>query len=165
MFKKIITQKNGDIYTIILCKKGLELFNKYNWKLNKTGKYIYLIRTVTVFKKRITIRFHRELLNCPDNKVVDHINHNTLDNRICNLRICTDRENCRNRKKRSDNTSGYKGVYYRKDLKKYSAQIKLDNKRKTIGHFHCKHEAAKAYNDYAIKYYGEFAYLNIIKKD
>ena len=53
---------------------------------------------------------HRRILNAPDGVQVDHINHNTLDNRRSNLRLCSLAQNQMNRKRASNNTSGYKGV-------------------------------------------------------
>ena len=50
-------------------------------------------------------------MECPSDKIIDHINHNTLDNRKCNLRICTHFENMQNRR---DNKTGKTGVYYNK---------------------------------------------------
>jgi len=92
----------------------------------------------------------------------DHINGNTLDNRKCNLRICTARENQQNSKKRKNNTSGYKGVDYKKSHKKWRVLIMANNKRIHLGYFDTPKQAAKAYNNGAKKYYKEFARPNTI---
>lgn len=97
---------------------------------------------------------------------IDHINNNTFDNRKINLRICTNNENQRNRRKLSKASSKYKGVCFAKYTKKWQAsiEIRMDGKRNNIylGQYYDEKDAAKAYNDAAIKYFGEFAKLNTI---
>ncbi len=74
-------------------------------------------------------------------------------------------ENSRSQKTRSNNTSGYKGVYWEKQLKKWRARIKVNYQGVHLGVFSDKEEAAKAYNAAALEYFGEFAKLNIIEKE
>ena len=103
---------------------------------------------------------------------VDHINHNVLDNRKCNLRVCTRSENCRNNKGQSTRTrSKYKGVCYH-DCKKYNpdatglkpwrAYTRIAGKRIWFGYYKTEEDAARAYNENAKRLFGEFAYLNDI---
>jgi hypothetical protein len=94
--------------------------------------------------------------------IVDHINGNTLDNRKLNLRICKNEENVRNQKLSKRNKTGYKGVSYNKRLEKFCATIRFKNKTICLGHFENKIDAAIAYNNSAIKYFGEFSKLNEI---
>ena len=109
---------------------------------------------------------HRFLLNVTDkNQFVDHINHDTLDNRKSNLRICSLQENSRNRKKAKTNKSGYKGVVLYKQSGKWKAYTKVNMKSKHLGYYDTKEEAALAYNDFAKKTFGEFCYLNDISED
>lgn len=56
------------------------------------------------------VYMHRIVTNCPDDMVIDHINHNTFDNRKSNLRIVTISQNAMNKRIASNNTSGVKGV-------------------------------------------------------
>jgi hypothetical protein len=100
-------------------------------------------------------------VNDPKNEV-DHINHNPLDNRKENLRICTRRENSRNRTKGKfikRPSSRYKGVSFDKKLNKWIAAIGLDTMI-YIGCFTTEEDAAFAYNIKAKEIFGEFACLN-----
>lgn len=97
------------------------------------------------------------------NSMVDHANGNTLDNQRNNLRVCTSKQNTRNRIKQSTETrSKYKGVTMSKGQKKWRAQIKLDFKLRDhhIGYFYTETEAAQAYDIFAKAFFGEFANLN-----
>lgn len=97
---------------------------------------------------------HRVIVDC-EGKDVDHINHNTLDNRKCNLRACTSSENLRNCKKYKNNSSGYKGVHFHRD--RWVARIQIDGKTKSLGSFKNIDDAVRAYAEGKNKYYGEFA--------
>ena len=96
-----------------------------------------------------------------DQREVDHINGNRLDNRRCNLRICDSVGNNRNCSMQKNNKSGYKGVrYYYKG--KWRAEIQIFGRTIHLGCFADKKDAARAYNEAAKKYFGEFARLNVI---
>ena len=100
-------------------------------------------------------------MKCPKNTVVDHINHNTLDNRKCNLRICTHQESMMNSESRIGR-SKYKGVWFSKDKNKWVAELRKNNKKIHIGYFKNEKEAAKAYNKLAIELFGQYVHLNKI---
>lgn len=96
---------------------------------------------------------------------VDHINRNTLDNSVGNLRWCDHSLNNMNvgkKVRKNKSHSVYKGVTKRKNrAKEWQASIRLSNgKNKHIGTFNTEYEAALAYNKIAKKEYGDFAYLN-----
>lgn len=94
-------------------------------------------------------------------KMVDHINGDPLNNVRSNLRIATSAQNTANQKIACDNKSGYKGVFFRFGKKKpWAASIGKDYKRRHIGYYYTREEAAKAYNEAAIQTFGEFARLN-----
>jgi hypothetical protein len=99
----------------------------------------------------------------PKNQI-DHINGIRDDNRFCNLREATGTENQGNKKLNKNNTSGYRGVSWNKNSKKWESRLKVNDKRIYLGSFNSKKEAALAYNRAALEYFGEFAYLNEIKK-
>lgn len=108
------------------------------------------------------IRMHREIMKAPKNKLVDHIDGDTFNNQKSNLRICTKGENNRNVSVRKDNKFGFKGVNYRVSHRKFRAYISTGEKILHLGYYETPIEAAKAYNEAAIKYHGEFAGLNVI---
>lgn len=87
---------------------------------------------------------------------LDHINRIRNDNKINNLRESTRSENIVNSIPRKDNTSGYKGVTWQTDIKKWKA--KAGNHY--LGLFHNIEDAAKAYNQKALELFGEFSVLN-----
>jgi hypothetical protein len=92
-----------------------------------------------------------------DKRHVDHINGDKFDNRRSNLRVCEPIENWWNAKKRSDNTSGYKGVSWSKGNGKWSARIKRNKKRFHLGYFDKAEDAYAAYCIAANELHGEFA--------
>jgi hypothetical protein len=102
---------------------------------------------------------HRIIMNCPDSMQVDHIDGNGLNNQKSNLRICTQSQNKKNKRRASNNTSGYKGVYIEKEnyIRSY---ITFNGKRIVLGWFSNVIDAAKAYDEAAKLYFGEFAKLN-----
>lgn len=109
-----------------------------------------------------TTYMHSLVLQKNDRKnKIDHKDGNGLNNQSENLRECTNAENLRHQKIRKNNTSGFKGVSPFRS--KWMAKIRIGNKhQKYIGTFDTAIKAAKAYNEAAIKYHGEFANLNPI---
>lgn len=108
-----------------------------------------------------TIRMHREILQVPAGLVFDHRNHNGLDNRKCNLRICTPSQNSQNRRPQQGGSSRYKGVWWEQAKGKWRAVISHQGRTIHIGYYDYEVDAAIAYDDMAIELFGEFAYLNI----
>jgi len=103
-------------------------------------------------------KMHRLIMACPKGMQVDHINHNPMDNRRSNLRICTLKENLYNRRRKLKETSRFLGVY--PSLKKWQARIGVDYKVIYLGTFETAEEAAKEYDNSAKFYFGEYANLN-----
>lgn len=91
---------------------------------------------------------------------IDHINGDKTDNRLDNLRLADRSQNCRNAGIRKDNTSGFKGVTFRRSTGKWISQIAADGRRIHIGVFHSAVDAAKAYDARAAELFGPFARLN-----
>ena len=106
------------------------------------------------------IYMHREILNAPSELQVDHIDGNKLNNHKANLRLATLWQNTFNVSKRQHTTSIYKGVYWHKGANKWCAFLWFNQKYVYLGLHMSEVEAAKAYNEAATKYFGEFAKLN-----
>lgn len=107
------------------------------------------------------VRLSRLIMGAPSHLVVDHINHDKMDNRRCNLRLATRLQNNQNMAKSKANQSGYKGVCLHKPSGKWLACIKVNGVRRYLGYFTDKLEAAKAYDEAARLYFGEFAQTNV----
>lgn len=153
-------------YISLIDDGDLELVSHFKWWIDLSSNTPY---AVTRIGGR-TISLHRFLLNPKVSIQVDHIDGNGLNNQRSNLRICTRSQNIANSKLRKDNTTGYKGVSWFvgskhpngvwKSKPNWTARIGVNGKRITVGYFTTKEEAAKAYNEAALKYHGEFAKLN-----
>lgn len=101
---------------------------------------------------------HRWIMNAPKGKVVDHINHNKLDNRRCNLRLCNRRQNMWNRKPNKNGTSKYKGVSWYKKSNKWRATISINGTKKTIGYYNNEYDAHLAYEKIAKELHKDFKF-------
>lgn len=163
----IIKTKSYGELMVFFDDDDYDLIRKYRWMIAKGKKGVFYARGYIgkkqggggVFEKT---RMHRLIMNCPDNLQVDHINGNGLDNRRINLRIATNAENCRNKKPHADSLTGYKGITFIKKKKLFYARIRVDGKLKSLGRSKDLKSAVIRYNNAALKYFGEFAYLNKI---
>jgi hypothetical protein len=112
--------------------------------------------------KRRGMYLHRFVLNAPDRIYVDHVNHDPLDNRKQNLRLCTCSQNAANGVGRPEKRiSKYKGVGWRASIRRWYAQIKTGGRCKKLGYFEDEDLAAAAYDRAASTLWGSFAKLNL----
>jgi len=88
---------------------------------------------------------------------IDHKNTNRDDNWWSNLRPATNAENGFNSKKKKNNTSGYKGVFWSKQKSKWAAKINPNRKQVHLGFFTDPKDAHAAYKAAAEKMFGKFA--------
>lgn len=136
-----------------------DLVKDYTWYADKGANTYY---AVTEHKGK-KLRMHRIIMGVEDKRqFVDHIDGNGLNNCRANLRICTSKENNRNAAKFKKATSIYKGVWYEKHCGKWRAHIRVNTKGINLGIFSLEEDAARAYNEAALKYFGKFARLNKI---
>ena len=147
-----------------------EKVSKFKWVVNSpkkaNGKH-YVQYDFYENNIHHALLLHRLIMNCDyrDNLYVDHINGNTLDNRKCNLRVCSIAENTRNQQKHRDSINPYKGIKYSVRDKLWVARIQYNKKRIYVGYNKDPIEAAKAYDRKAIELHGEFAYTNFPKEN
>lgn len=149
--------------------EDFEELNKLKWYLSvrKTTEYAMTnIKTGSRETRIPPVSMHRNIMGCVkgDGKIVDHKDGNTLNNQKSNLRLCTPTQNCRNRRAKTNGTSKYIGVTTSRSSlnKRWIAQIIDNGVNHYLGYFKSEEEAAKAYNEAAKKYHGEFARLNVI---
>lgn len=110
---------------------------------------------------RDIVYMHRFLMGAKPGQKVDHWNHNTLDNRRDNLRVCSSSQNNANRLKTVRVTSNrFKGVSWEEFTKRWKAQICVNGKHITLGRFDHDIEGAVAYDLAARKHFGQFACCN-----
>lgn len=145
--------KRGQGKFALVDDEDYEWASRHKWYLTNPGGYV----AGYVASAQRLMRIHREILQASDDMQVDHINGDRLDNRRCNLRVCTHSQNFFNKGK-MPGKSGYKGVY--NFGKRWKVMIQADRKQHYIGYFSSEIDAAKAYDEAAKKYHGEFARLN-----
>lgn len=107
--------------------------------------------------KQETIQMSRVIMNAQKGDIIDHVNHDGLDNRRHNLRKATHAENMRNKRKLRVGHSAFKGVTWHVRSQKWVAYITKDKRCIHLGMFTSEQDAAQAYRDAAIKYHGAFA--------
>lgn len=145
----------------IVDRDDYDLVKSFRWWNWKTGNSSYARTKRMVDSASYCLLLHRIIMNPAPDMQVDHINGNGLDNRKCNLRICTQKENIRNSRKKSNSLSSkYKGVCWKTREGKWWSSIIVDGHRKHLGYFTAEIDAAIAYNKAASIYFGEFARLN-----
>lgn len=124
----------------------------------ETTKSFYARRTDRGGGKRIAVHMHRLILGLVrgDESQSDHANRDTLDNRRLNLRLASKSENMINRKIPTHNTSGFKGVSFRKSRGTWVAIVTVGGKNKCVGSRKTPEEAYSLYCEAIVELYGEF---------
>lgn len=141
-----------------------ERVSQHKWYYNEG----YAVRNTKKNGKCVKICMHRVINKTPNNMLTDHANGDTLDNRKSNLRTCTVRQNSQNRKLPCNNLSGMKGLHFEKATNKWVAKIQGRVGGKNVTYIQKrfpyteegKLQAARWYNEMALKHFREFAKLN-----
>ena len=131
------------------------LVAQYRWTMNAAGYFV-----ASLGRKSNHIFLHRLIMNPPDGLYVDHIDGDKSNCQRSNMRLCSYTENNRNVGLQQNNQCGYKGVYWASDRGKWRAEITVDRKHIHIGSFDSPIDAAEAYDEAAILYFGEYAKTN-----
>ena len=138
----------------VVDKEDFDYLNQWKWNLLACG---YASRTQYLGggrknEKKMMIYMHSVINKTPKGLRTDHINHNTLDNRRCNLRTVTASQNGINRKGlQINNKSGYAGVYWSQN--RWNAEIKINQIKIFLGCFKDKADAILARKNGELKYH------------
>lgn len=144
-------------YNAVIDSDDFAKVSEYKW-YGRRGKNGTIYATSTLHKN---VHMHRHILGVNNPKeFVDHIDHDGLNNTKSNLRIVNNSQNMQNMRPNKNTSSKFKGVYWNSEKMKWTTQIRINGKTKHIGHFAEEIEAAKRYNEMAIKHYGEYAFIN-----
>lgn len=154
-------------YSVLVDDEDVERIQQYNWwvdnsVLRRYNRYYFRTKIKHGIRQYEVMKLHRFIMGCTymDGTVIDHINNDTLDNRKCNMRFCTQKENARNKRRETRNNSGYKGAKLNKRTGRYNATVKYEQKNYALGSFINLIDAATAYDDVARLLFGEFALVN-----
>lgn len=159
---KLIPLSQGQ-YAIV-DDKDFEKISRYKWSARLGHSGYYAEKRKEKGKEHIMLAEYVLGITSTTKIFIDHKDGNTLNNQKLNLRICTCSQNAMNQRKQNrKTTSKYKGVHWHKRERKWVAHIGYEKKNIWIGYFKTENEAGEAYNKAALKYFGEFARLNIIE--
>ncbi|MGA2324331.1 MAG: AP2 domain-containing protein [Sedimentisphaerales bacterium] len=140
-------------------------FAGFKWCIGGYKDKYYAVRGQIIGPADIKIvRLHRLIMNAPDGILVDHKNGDGLDNRRANLRLATHSQNQCNKRKKANTSSRFSGVYWDKAKRKWVARTKYQGKSIWLGVFDSEIDAARAFDEAAKKYHGEFARLNFTEE-
>jgi hypothetical protein len=127
-----LSGKRGKGQRTLVDDSTLKQYGHMSWFLSDTG---YAVRRPSLDDgTKVTIRLHRLVTNAPEGMVVDHVKKDKLDNRLSNLRVCTQKTNTQNRK----NTKGYA-------WDKSKAKWIVRYRSTFYGRYETEQEAKKAY--------------------
>lgn len=162
--KQIIIRNKNNIVTQVDDADYISL-SMCSWAMDAKG-YVYRTHKRNGIEKRIYMA--RVIMNSPEGLMVDHKDRNPLNNQKENLRICTRGQNRANSIRKILCKNKFKGAYHNPTANKmfpYISNICVDGRRIYLGYFKTDVEAARAYNEAAKKYHGEFAVLNIFERN
>jgi len=150
-----LNRKDGSELETIIDVEDFEKVNSHNgaWfsQISKGMETLYVVSNIKDGDNRRGIRLHRLIMDTPAGLVVDHINHDTLDNTRNNLRNVTVSENLQNQNIQRMSKSGYRGVIWFKPTGKWMVRVTVSKKSKFIGYFTDVDEAGRVAHESRIK--------------
>jgi len=146
-------------YRTVIDSKDAYLIS-HRWVAIDRGGIIYAGRWVKTKGKRRALLMHRVILGAKSSQLIDHADHDGLNNRRTNLRIATRSQNAMNMIKTTGIYSQFKGVTWCRRTDKWMSQITMDNRNIFLGRFNTELGAAIAYNTAALRLFGRFARIN-----
>lgn len=158
----IYSKVNGT-HSVLVDDEDYDIVSKYKWFIyrctfkGKKARTFYAVAHIG----KVTVRMHRLLMDVSDPKIlIDHIDHNGLNNQKSNLRTASPQQNLFNMRPFKINKTGFKGVSYNKKDKRYAVFLRVNRKTTFFGNYKTAEEAAKRWNELARIHHGEFAYQN-----
>lgn len=133
---------------------------RHKWCAAKQGNSWYAVRS----EAGRQVRMHRVIVNAAPAEVVDHANHDGLNNLKRNLRPCTKAQNAHNQRPQQGRSSKFKGVCWAKRERKWYSRIQYNGRPRSLGLFANERDAAQARDAAALALHGEFAFLNLPPK-
>jgi dihydrofolate reductase len=139
-----VTQQNGNKHSVYVDLEDMDIIKNYKWHVSYQKNIDAYYAETTIYKgiingkpKYEVVKMHKLILGIERknrNMIVDHENHNSLDNRKSNLRVTSNDKNTKHRSgKNSNNTSGYRNVS--KVGKWWFVQLQIDGENKILGKF------------------------------
>lgn len=136
--------------------------SRFKWSATRHGKVVYAQRKIkTPLGRSTSLLLHRFLMNVVNPKIyVDHRDHDGLNCKKSNLRLCVPGENDGNQMKKHGTSSRYKGVSWDSGRKTWRAQITIRGRVRFLGRYDSEEDAAIMYDAAARSAFGEFAHTN-----
>jgi hypothetical protein len=160
---RIPVKRGSEIFWATVDDEDYDLVRGRTWFVQtaKMTWYSCMYATTSAVRdgRETTVSMHRLIMNPPPGTVVDHIDHNGLNNRRSNLRLATHAENTHWKRGRGGTASRFKGLY-RSQSGKWCALIECNGIREHLGSYDTEEQAARVYDFRARQLFGEFAYLN-----
>jgi hypothetical protein len=160
-----LSGKNAAGRSALVDDQDYELVSQYPWyaleklKAGHRPNGPYALSHIYSDGRDTNILMHTLITGWP---LVDHIDHDGLNNQRHNLRSATDSQNGANRRPQQGCSSAYKGVYWHKPRQRWAVSIIVDGKRHYLGNYTDEEAAARAYDAAALAAWGAYACLNFL---